>query len=230
VVILTATGDHYSSGTDISDTIKLMHPTKMHELIAKNNASFYDAFIFFPKPLLVAVNGPAVDSSVTSASLADAVVAIKDATFSTTFHKEALPLEGCSSVHFKRIMGEEYAERILGKEAWIPTAVEAKEAGLVHAVVSRDSLMETSQQIAERWIVRGKKRWLVTQKCTDEYQQINRKESVEIADAIFSPAFLKAQSELLSKEGARFKSLMFWMMYKSHPHRTHPPPPKVEPF
>ena len=43
-----------------------------------------------------------------------------------------MPPEGCSSVHFKRLMGEKNAERMLGEEAWIPTAVEAKEAGLFH--------------------------------------------------------------------------------------------------
>jgi len=218
-VILTSTGAQYSSGSNMSDAIKLMHPVKLHEMVAKNNASFYDAFIFFPKPLLVAVNGPAADTSLTSAALADAIIAVESATFSTTFYKEGVPPEGCSSVHFKRLMGEKNAERMLGEEAWIPTAREAKEAGLVQAVVTDENLMQTSQLIAERWISRNKIRWLIEKNCTDEYQQINRRESLDIAAALFGPSFLKKQYELFRKEGMRGRAAMFWLCYKFHPQR-----------
>ena len=68
-------------------TIQPMHPQKLHDFICKNNAAIFDAFIDFPKPLMVAANGPAIGACVTSATLCDAIIASEKATFSTPFAK-----------------------------------------------------------------------------------------------------------------------------------------------
>lgn len=96
----------------------------------------------FPqKPIIVAANGPAVGGVVTSASLCDAIIASDTATFSTPFSALGLVPEGCSSVHFERIMGgRKNAQRMLGPEGWKPTAEEAKEVGLVSEVVPHDQV------------------------------------------------------------------------------------------
>lgn len=47
-------------------------------------------------------------------------------TLSTPFARLAVPPEGCSSVHFARMMGASNAERMLGKEGWQPTAKEVE--------------------------------------------------------------------------------------------------------
>ena len=63
--------------------------------------------------------GHAVGASVTSATLADSIVALEGTTFSTPFAALGICPEGCSSVNFERIMGKEAAERMLGPEgAW----------------------------------------------------------------------------------------------------------------
>ena len=62
--------------------------------------------------------------------------------FSCHFFRLGVPPEGCSSVHFARIMGEANAERMLGKEGWKPIAHEAKEVGLVKEVVPHDRLLD----------------------------------------------------------------------------------------
>ena len=71
----------------------------------------------------------------TSATVADTIIASERATFSTPFARLGVPPEGCSSVHFKRIMGKANADRMLGPEGWTPTAAEAKEAGFVSEVI-----------------------------------------------------------------------------------------------
>ncbi len=146
------------------------HLRKLHRAIEENNAQVFNNFIEFPKPLLVAVNGPAIGACVTSATLSDRVVASERATFSTPFARLGIPPEGCSSVHFERIMTRENAQRMLGKEGWAPTAAEAKEAGLIQEVVPHDQLMARAQEVGEQWVKEGRKRWMREQGKTEEYK------------------------------------------------------------
>lgn len=52
-----------------------MHPKKLHQLIQTNNQRLFDMYLNFEKPIIAAVNGPAIGASVTSATLCDAVLA-----------------------------------------------------------------------------------------------------------------------------------------------------------
>ena len=94
----------------------------------ENNQALFNLFLDFPKPILIAVNGPALGASVTSATLCDGIIASDKATFSTPFAALGVTPEGCSSVQFARLMGEENAERMLGREGWRPGAEEVEHA------------------------------------------------------------------------------------------------------
>lgn len=87
VAILTGTDPYYCAGVNLAGSFKPMHPQKLHNFILKNNAAIFDAFIEFPKPLLIAANGPAIGACVTSATLCDAIIASEKATFSTPFSR-----------------------------------------------------------------------------------------------------------------------------------------------
>ena len=93
----------------------------------------------------------------------------------TSFSLGIVP-EGCSSVHFERIMGPENAQRMLGPEGWAPTAKEAKEAGLVQDVVPHAELMDRAQEKAEQWVKEKKIRSLIEQNRVQEYKDVNWKE------------------------------------------------------
>ena len=97
---------YYCAGVNLNESIRPMHPKKLHKMIYENNRAVFDLFIEFPKPIIVAANGPAIGASVTTATLCDAIVASEKATFLTPFAKLAIPPEGCSSVHFEKIMGK----------------------------------------------------------------------------------------------------------------------------
>ena len=87
VVILTGQGEYYSAGVNLGGSLKLMHPKKLHQSIIDYNQNLFDAFLQFSKPMLVAINGPAIGASVTSATLCNGIIAAKNATFSTPFAK-----------------------------------------------------------------------------------------------------------------------------------------------
>ena len=92
------------------------------------------AFIDFPKPLVVLVNGPAVGISVTVMALCDAVYATDRATFHTPFTILGQSPEGCSTVTFPQAMGHAHASEMLLFNKKI-TASEAKERGIVSEVI-----------------------------------------------------------------------------------------------
>ena len=151
-VILTGTGDYYSAGVNLSSTIKLSHPRVLRNMIVERNRELFDRFINFDKPILIAVNGPAIGATVTSATLCDGIIASEKATFSTPFARLGVTPEGCSSVHLPRLIGEQAALRMLGEEGWKPTATEALEVGLVDEVVAPAALVSRAQEIAESWV------------------------------------------------------------------------------
>ena len=140
--LLTGTGDYYSSGNDLSNFTENMPPEGPKKLAADAAAvleQFVNAFIDFPKPLIAAVNGPAVGIPVTLLGLVDVAYASERATFHTPFTALGQAPEACSSVMFPRMMGPQAANEVLlmGRKL---TAIEAKERGIVADVFEDASL------------------------------------------------------------------------------------------
>jgi len=85
-VVLTGTGTYYSAGVDLSSMIQLMAPSALVKQIRDQNQMVFETFIDFPKPIVAAVNGPAIGAAVTTATLTDAVLASEGATFNLPLH------------------------------------------------------------------------------------------------------------------------------------------------
>ena len=60
VMVLSGKDPYYCAGVNLSGTFQAMHPQKLHSFIVSNNAAIFDAFIDFPKPIIIAANGPAI--------------------------------------------------------------------------------------------------------------------------------------------------------------------------
>ena len=60
VIMLTGSGDYYSSGNDLSNLSELKHPLTIAKEARDLLLSFVDCFIACQKPIIVAVNGPAI--------------------------------------------------------------------------------------------------------------------------------------------------------------------------
>lgn len=217
MLVLTGADPYYCAGVNLAATLRLEPPRKLHAKIAELNQALFDMFLDFPKPILVAVNGPAIGASVTSATLCDGVIASDKATFLTPFTALGVPPEGCSSVHFARIMGESNAQRMLGEEGWKPNAKEALEAGLIQWVVPHDTLMEETQRIAGEWVSADKVRSFRGGSSREELKDVNANESIKLADAFLSAPFIMAQFKFLWGKKKRGPAAMFLIMLISRP-------------
>jgi enoyl-CoA hydratase/carnithine racemase len=209
VLVLTGNGSYYSAGVNLSSTIKLGHPRDLHAMIVRENQALFDMFLDFPKPILIAANGPGLGACVTSATLCDAVIAAEEATFLTPFHALGVTPEGCSSVHFPRLIGEAAAKRMLGKEGWKPNAAEALEIGLVQWVVPAGELLHRAQEIAAQWVVEGKERSFQAGATREGLKEVNASESRALADAFLSKPFLDGQYRFLRRKKKWGPALMF---------------------
>ena len=215
--VLTGADPYYCAGVNLAGTLKLDHPKKLHAMIVKQNQALFDMFIDFPKPIIIAANGPAIGASVTSASLCDAIIASTEATFSTPFARLGVSPEGCSSYLFPRLLGEDSAARMLFEEGWIPTAHEAHEIGLVDEVVEHDVLLSRAQEVAEAWISEGKIRSYKAGATREKLKAVNAEESVALASSFLSPAFLDAQFKFLWSRNKTGPALMFLSLRLTYP-------------
>jgi len=216
VLILTGADPYYCAGVNLSATIQPMHPRKLHEMIRTSNQAVFDSFLDFPKPIIIAANGPAIGACVTSASLCDAIVASEKATFVVPFARLSIPPEGCSSVHFDRMMGAQAAGKMLN-DGWKPTAAEALEIGLVKEVVEHEKLLARAQELGEQWAREGKKKEIPAGGTVEEYKAVNARESLELADAFLSYNFLNAQYEFLKSKGKSSQANVFFMIKTLRP-------------
>ena len=192
-VVMTGSGKYYSAGVDLSSMIKPMAPKKLQMQIRDQNESLFSAILDFPKPIVAAVNGPAIGAAVTSTILMDRVIASESATFSLPFAKLGVPPEGCSSVTFPERMGEAAAKRMLGPENWIPTAREALDGGLIDEVVPGDAevlLARAIEIVQERVAAGGARRFDTVEHA--RLSKVNAEESATLANAFVSAKFLGA--------------------------------------
>lgn len=215
--VLTGTGEYYSAGADLSGTIRLHLPKTLRAKIERGNYVLFDRFLQFPKPILAAVNGHAIGAPVTSATLCDAIIASDQASFRTPFARVGLPPEGCSSVFFPRLIGEDAANRILGEEGWRPSAAEAHDIGLVDTVVPHDSLLDEAQRMAEAWAAAKKPRQFRAGATKEELVAANARESTEVANAFLSPAFLMGQYRFLMSKKKTGPAVTFLALRLTRP-------------
>lgn len=217
VLILTGADPYYCAGVNLAGTLKLDHPKKLHASIAAQNAALFDMFLDFPKPIIAAVNGPAIGAAVTTATLCDAIVASEKATFSLPFARLGVPPEGCSSYVFPEKFGQEVTRRIMGPEGWTPTAQEALEIGLVDKCVPHEDLLKQAHKLAKTWIKKGRERTYPAGATREQLKAINAQESQALATAFLSPPFLQGQFNFLMSRKKYGPAAMFLVLLKTRP-------------
>lgn len=136
MVLLGAVGSVFCCGLDFLYFIRRLTEDRKKESIkmAETIRTFVDTFIQFRKPIVAAVNGPALGLGAAILPLCDVVWANEKAWFQTPYMSYGQTPDACSSFTFPRIMGLASANELLlsGRKL---TAQEACSKGLVSQVL-----------------------------------------------------------------------------------------------
>jgi methylglutaconyl-CoA hydratase len=151
VVILTGAGKAFCAGMDLDALRSLATQTEaQHRADAERMGKIFHRVYSFPKPLIAAVNGPAIAGGTGLATLADFTLAVPDAKFGYTEVRIGF-LPAVVSVFLLRQVGEKIARELLlsGK---IFDAAEAHRLGLVTELVLPEKLMQAACELAQSLI------------------------------------------------------------------------------
>ena len=151
VVILTGAGRGFSSGGNIggmgAKEAPKPHETKKH--IWNDIQAFPKRVARFEKPILAAVNGPAVGGGMDLALACDIRIAGESAKFAETYAKIGLLPGGGGAYFLPRLVGRARALELLWTADFIDGAT-ALEIGLVNHVYPDDQLLAETIKLAKR--------------------------------------------------------------------------------
>jgi 2-(1,2-epoxy-1,2-dihydrophenyl)acetyl-CoA isomerase len=157
VVVVTGAGRAFSSGADLKDSAGGREQTpEGHWDVRKRLNEVYHPIITgirtMPKPVIAAVNGPAVGIGLSLALAADLIVASESAYFLLAFVNVGLVPDGGSSVLVPSRIGFARAMEMAMLGERIPAA-QALEWGLVNRVVADDAFAGEVAALRDRLAV-----------------------------------------------------------------------------
>jgi 2-(1,2-epoxy-1,2-dihydrophenyl)acetyl-CoA isomerase len=148
VLILSGKGRAFSAGADLN-----MFKTRYENYKrtgGSDNAARTElpkAFIGFPKPIIAAINGPAVGFGITLPLNCDIRIASNQAKFSFAFARVGVTPEFGSSYFLPRLIGYGKAAELIFS-ARMFEAQEALEMGLINRIVDPDDLLAEAERMA----------------------------------------------------------------------------------
>jgi methylglutaconyl-CoA hydratase len=146
VVILTGAGSAFCAGMDLEALRNLSTQTQEQHLAdAERMGKMFYRVYSFPKPLIAAVNGPAIAGGTGLATLADFTLAVPEAKFGYTEARIGF-VPAVVSVFLLRQVGGKITRDLLltGK---IFDAAEAHRLGLVTQIVAPDKLLDAAREL-----------------------------------------------------------------------------------
>ncbi|CAH1778830.1 unnamed protein product [Owenia fusiformis] len=141
LVLLSGSGSVFCSGVDLPYITQATDRRSAAKQMVDSLRDFISALIAFPKPIVAAVNGPAVGLGVGILPLCDIVLASDKASFYTPYSRLNQTPEACASYTLPQVIGLATAnEMLLGGRKL--TAIEAYQIGLVSQVFWPTSMMQ----------------------------------------------------------------------------------------
>jgi enoyl-CoA hydratase/carnithine racemase len=148
VVVLTGRGTAFTAGQDLQEMAEIAAGTAPAG-IEKGFRGLLDAVDRLDKPLLAAVNGPAIGLGFTILAHCDLVLVAESARLRVPFAEMGVPPEAASSYLFPFLMGRQAAARVLLAADWV-TADEAVELGIAVQVSPDDRVLDDTVALARR--------------------------------------------------------------------------------
>lgn len=147
-LIVTGQGKAFCAGADLKVLRELASQSaeKARE-DSRRLMSLYQGVYEFPKPVIAAVNGPAIAGGCGLTTVCDIVVSAEDATFGYPEARVGF-IPALVAVFLERACGEKRARELLLSGRTL-SAREAKEIGLVNYVVPQDGLLAKAHQLVQ---------------------------------------------------------------------------------
>lgn len=202
-LVITGAGDMFTAGNDLQDFA--MGSRDVHDLPPV--AQFLNAIATCEKPLIAAVNGPAIGVGLTLLLHCDLAFASTRATFGAPFVKLSLVPEASSSLLLPATVGMAVANDILMADRTL-TADEALRFGLVSRVFEPESLMADVMAIAEKVAAMSPRSMQRSKNLIrhnrDQVVAHMTLESKQFAEQLQHPDFMESVAALMQKRSANF--------------------------
>jgi enoyl-CoA hydratase len=148
VVIVTGVPGAFCAGTDLADLATVPGESRGLRGTARQGDTWWP-LVSCPKPVIAAVDGPAVGMGAEFTSQCDLRLCTPNARFAWNFsHRGLVADTGAGTWLLPRLVGPQHALRLLYTGAFL-TAAEAKTLGYVLDVVPADELAERATALAE---------------------------------------------------------------------------------
>jgi methylglutaconyl-CoA hydratase len=170
VAILTGAGKAFCAGMDL-EGLRAISTQSAEENIAETRrmAAIFKTLWAFPKPLIAAVNGPAIAGGCGFATLCDFTLAAPEASFGYTEVRIGF-LPAIVSVFLRRQVGEKVVRDLLLTGRTVP-ADEAFRLGLVTEIVSAANLLGRARQLADTLLANSPTSLLRTKYLLRRYEE-----------------------------------------------------------
>lgn len=148
-IIMTGAGRGYCAGADLDpNNIPTRHKDLKPGEVPRDTAGQFTLKVYdAKKPVIAAINGPAVGVGVTMTLPMDIRIASDTARFGFVFNRRGMVPEGCSTWFLPRILGfSQAAEWMLTGRVF--SAREALEGGLISKILPPEKLLPTAREMA----------------------------------------------------------------------------------
>ncbi len=198
VVILTGAGPAFCSGLDMEhlETMTASTPEE-NRRDSENMARVLRTLYEFPKPVIAAVNGPAIAGGMGLATIADFTLATPESKFGYTEVRVGFVPAIVASFLLRQI-GEKHTRDLLLTGRLIK-AQEALQLGLVTQIVMADELMKTARALAQSLLLNSPQAMQSVKKLLAKHAA--RRLDEELADAIDANAQQRSTEDF--KEGVQ---------------------------
>ncbi len=191
-VIITGSGSAFCSGMDLDALKNLAQQSPTQNLEdSRRIATMFRRLWAYPKPLIAAVNGPAIAGGCGIATLCDFTIAVPEAKFGYTEVRIGF-IPAIVSVFLIRQIGDKRARDLL-LTGRILTAEEAKQIGLVNHIVEPDKLMDAARIYAASLVESSPSSIERTKRLLTE--SVAAEVDAALADAIAENASIRATAD-----------------------------------